>query len=90
MSSFVDCDALFPEISDVKICGPNKRTCYDSAKNELLEQDIAQEFAKSNKTSCNCLPSCFSNSYEAEISSTDLEFESYWEAILLKPIAPPQ
>ena len=63
-----------------KICGPNKKRCYKDALEEL--SSIAVDGVRDGDVpdglpTCNCLPSCTSLSYDAEISYGDIGFKNY-------------
>lgn len=69
-----------PHDNDTRICGQSEVQCYDSAEDNLMLSELKQSLDsgsgvnKLGKTVCNCLPSCTSINYDAEISQADFEF----------------
>lgn len=83
------CDCVkfsMPRDNDAKICGQSDVVCYDKAEDDLLADDLKKslkthsEENKRGTTDCNCLPSCTSINYDAEISQADYEFEKVFNA----------
>lgn len=68
-----------PRNESTKICNQKKVECYNEAEDELMLQKVLTnlDFVEVNqehgKIDCNCLPSCTSISYDAELSQTDFE-----------------
>lgn len=75
-----------PRNSTTPICSQAKVACYDSAEDKLMLSDLRQSlstgsgFSKFGKTDCNCLPSCTSINYDAEISQADYDFVKVLQA----------
>lgn len=69
-----------PRNKTTKICSQAEVDCYDLAEDNLMLSDLKQSlstgsgFNKFGRTDCNCLPSCTSINYDAEISQADFEF----------------
>jgi acid-sensing ion channel, other len=65
---------------DTRICTQSEIGCYDAAEDGLMLSELSQSLKsgsgvnKLGKTDCNCLPSCTSINYDAEISQADYEF----------------
>jgi acid-sensing ion channel, other len=62
-----------PLVPDVPVCGADKINCYDSAEAEILQHQILEKLQQGQSSECNCLPSCTSITYEAEISQADFD-----------------
>ena len=64
--------------------------CYDNAKKKKLLFDLDQELAKEKrkknrvKDECDCLPSCTSIRYDADISQADYDWEEVLNAFKMK------
>lgn len=61
------------------MCNARNVHCFNKAEDELTLREFDQGIASSGenfrgKTTCNCLPSCTSIAYEAEISQADYEY----------------
>lgn len=75
-----------PRINSTKICGQTSIKCYEEAEDRLLGEELSQslksgsELNKRGNTVCNCLPSCTSINYDAEISQADYEFVKVFES----------
>lgn len=75
-----------PRGNDTRICGQHEVECYDQAENGLMLEELEQSLAsgsgvnKLGKTNCNCLPSCTSINYDAEISQADFEYVKVFNA----------
>lgn len=75
-----------PRTNSTRICGQNEVECYDLAENGLMLEELEQSLAsgsgenKRGKTNCNCLPSCTSINYDAEISQADFEYVKVFNA----------
>lgn len=61
------------------ICGASMTKCYHDAEDELLNNNIRNHLSKIS-SDCNCLPVCTSIKYGTEISQSDLDFKSLFEA----------
>lgn len=80
-----------PRDESTKICNQSKVGCYNLAEDGLMESELSQSLEsgsgenKRGKTVCNCLPSCTSINYDAEISQADYEylkvFNSFGESL---------
>ena len=71
-----------PHEKGTKICAYNEVTCYHKAESDWLLEVLKNSIEK-NFTShhfCNCLPSCSSLEYDAEISQTDYNATAYLKA----------
>lgn len=65
------------------ICGASMIHCYHQAEDDLLSNNIRDNLSGStseNSSDCNCLPVCTSIKYETEISHSDFDFKSLFEA----------
>lgn len=56
-------------------------SCYNEAEDELLLKEFEQGLVTEaenvrGQTDCNCLPSCTSIAYEAEISQADFDYKT--------------
>ncbi|CRK87601.1 CLUMA_CG001397, isoform A [Clunio marinus] len=75
-----------PRDTETRICTQTEVFCYDSAEDDLMETELTQSLKsgsgvnKFGKTSCNCLPSCTSINYDAEISQADYEYVKVFNA----------
>lgn len=75
-----------PRSDGTRICSQTEVECYDAAEDELMLSDLKQSLStgsginKFGKTDCNCLPSCTSINYDAEISQADFEFKKVFGA----------
>ncbi|EDW17776.1 pickpocket protein 28 [Drosophila mojavensis] len=70
-----------PHNVNVPVCGLGNLTCYNEAEDKLLVQEFNQSVATKadnvrGQTDCNCLPSCTSIAYEAEISQADFDYKT--------------
>lgn len=69
-----------------KICGPAKIECYMQAKQSLFEEDIVDGLldneARLFRGRCNCLPSCTTVTYRANIDRAKL----HWREALLRTL----
>lgn len=69
-----------PRDKDTRICTQGEVACYDEAENGLMMAELTESLEsgsgenKRGKTKCNCLPSCTSINYDAEISQADFEY----------------
>lgn len=57
--------------------------CYHDAEDELLNNNIRNHLSGSTSETaadCNCLPVCTSIKYGTEISHSDFDFKSLFEA----------
>lgn len=66
---------------NVPVCGSRKLKCYNEAEDELLLKEFEQGLNTEDEnyrgqTDCNCLPSCTSIAYEAEISQADFDYKT--------------
>ncbi|XP_065361239.1 pickpocket protein 28 [Calliphora vicina] len=67
-----------PRNADIPVCGSRSISCMNDAEDELSLREFNQGIETSGEnyrgpTSCNCLPSCTSIAYEAEISQADYD-----------------
>ncbi|XP_064539836.1 pickpocket protein 28 [Drosophila montana] len=70
-----------PRNVNVPVCGAGNLKCYNDAEDELLLKEFEQGMATEGEnyrgqTDCNCLPSCTSIAYEAEISQADFDYKT--------------
>lgn len=64
-----------PREATTRICNQSEIACYQAAEDGLLENELFQRLASGiGKTVCNCLPSCTSIEYDAEISQADYDY----------------
>ncbi|XP_058464039.1 pickpocket protein 28-like [Malaya genurostris] len=65
-----------PHSNRTAICESNKIDCMILAENELLEMDAVKHRKGewNYRADCNCLPSCTSVQYDAEITQTDFDW----------------
>lgn len=69
-----------PRDNQTKICNQSQVGCYEEAEDGLMASELTQSLEsgsgmnKLGKTVCNCLPSCTSINYDAEISQADYEY----------------
>lgn len=66
---------------NVPVCGSANMKCYNEAEDELLLKEfeqglVTEEENLRGQTDCNCLPSCTSIAYEAEISQADFDYKT--------------
>lgn len=65
-------DDLFSGENHTKICGAAKIKCYNDAEDKLSEKSFIDGLTDDSyvtvKRGCNCLPSCTSITYDAEMS----------------------
>lgn len=57
--------------------------CYHQAEDDLLNSNILDHISGSiseSSSNCNCLPVCTAIKYETEISHSDFDFKSLFEA----------
>lgn len=73
---------IFKGNRSTPICGPMKIECYNDAEDRLLEKSFAEDLTNtaSARTKCNCLPSCTSITYDAEISQAKFDWENLFLA----------
>ncbi|KAG4070463.1 hypothetical protein HA402_005695 [Bradysia odoriphaga] len=66
-----------PRDDDTPICGSSKIACYDAAEDDLLYEQYMLGIAvnRDSQHECNCLPSCTSIRYDAEISQATFDWE---------------
>uniref|UniRef100_A0A034WQE2 Sodium channel protein Nach n=1 Tax=Bactrocera dorsalis TaxID=27457 RepID=A0A034WQE2_BACDO len=69
-----------PHTPDTPVCGASNVKCINEAEDQLLLKEFNQgaESAGENvrgRTECDCLPSCTSIAYEAEISQSDFDYK---------------
>lgn len=65
------------------ICGAAKIKCYNDAEDKLSEKEFINGLSNDNdvvKSGCNCLPSCTSITYDAEISQAKFDWVSLFTA----------
>lgn len=66
-----------PRDDETPICGTSKIPCYDQAEDDLLQEQYVDGITANDKLSlneCNCLPSCTSIRYEAEITQAPYDY----------------
>lgn len=69
--------------NDTKICGAAKIKCYNDAEDKLSEKEFTEGLGdniEKVKSGCNCLPSCTSITYDAEISQAPFDWVSLFTA----------
>lgn len=74
---------LFSGINSTPICGASKIFCYHKAEDDLLSHNIRDHLSGStsdDSPDCNCLPVCTSIKYDTEVSQSDFDFKSLFEA----------
>lgn len=77
---------MFLGDKDTPICKQTDIKCYDEAENKLMLSDLKEGLETVNKdnlrgrTHCNCLPSCTSINYDAEISQADFDWKKVFMA----------
>ncbi|XP_017063341.1 pickpocket protein 28 [Drosophila eugracilis] len=70
-----------PRNVNMPVCGDASLKCYNQAEDELLLREFTQGLVNAGEntrgeTECNCLPSCTSIAYEAEISQADFDYKT--------------
>lgn len=70
---------MFIGTDSTPICGASKITCYQNAEDELLSKNIRDNLNRT-VSDCNCLPTCTSIKYNTDISHSDFDFKSLFEA----------
>ncbi|XP_060654838.1 pickpocket protein 28 [Drosophila nasuta] len=70
-----------PRNMNAPVCGAGRLQCYNDAEDELLLKEFQQGMSQDGEntraeTDCNCLPSCTSIAYEAEISQADFDYKT--------------
>lgn len=67
-----------------EICGAAKIACYNEAEDKLSKKHFIEGLKNDNLVaahdSCNCLPSCTSITYDAEISQTSFNWVALFTA----------
>lgn len=67
---------------ETKICGAASLKCYQNAEEELFGEDVIEglkdETAKAFRIQCNCLSSCNTILYDAEVAHAKFD----WRALL--------
>jgi acid-sensing ion channel, other len=67
-----------PRLTGTPICPYSKIKCCENAEDELYEdQNLFSDDAQSTSEICNCLPSCTSINYNAEVSQIPLNPEEF-------------
>lgn len=75
-----------PRDSKTRICTQSEVHCYDASEDNLMLSELTESLSsgsgvnKLGKTNCNCLPSCTSINYDAELSQADFEFVKVFNA----------
>ncbi|XP_065086994.1 pickpocket protein 28-like [Ochlerotatus camptorhynchus] len=71
-----------PHDDRTEICGSSQIACYNAAENELLSHDVKHSVNSSYdfRAKCDCLPSCTSVQYDAEISQADFNWRDLFLA----------
>lgn len=66
-----------PRDDNTPICGSSKISCYDDAEDELIQAQYVHGIAgkKYSENECDCLPSCTSIRYDAEISQAPFDWD---------------
>lgn len=75
--------------ADTKICGAANIHCYNSAHDKLSEKKFIEGLADdidAVKNGCNCLPSCTSISYDAEISQATFDWVHTLAGLDIPPV----
>lgn len=65
------------------ICGASNIFCYHKAEDDLLNNNIRDNLSgtvSEDSSHCNCLPVCTSIKYDTEVSHSDFDFKSLFEA----------
>lgn len=66
-----------PRNSQTRVCGIAKLSCCNDAETELIQMKFKGSLERSGyKKQCDCLPSCTTISYDAEISQAGYDFKS--------------
>jgi len=87
--TFAECSCVkfsMPRNKSMPICEQKDVKCYDNAEDKLMASELSQSLEsgsgenKRGKTNCNCLPSCTSINYDAEISQADYEYAQVFGA----------
>ncbi|CAO1421220.1 unnamed protein product [Diamesa serratosioi] len=68
-----------PHEKGTKICAYNQVSCYHKAEADWMLEELKNSIEKNstNHHFCNCLPSCTSLEYDAEISQTNFNATAY-------------
>lgn len=69
--------------NQTSICGASKIVCYNNAEDKLLKKafvDGVGDDTNIGNMGCNCLPSCTSITYDAEISQANFDWVSLFTA----------
>lgn len=75
-----------PRVDGTPVCNHSMISCYEAAEDGLMENELSQSLEsgsainKRGTTACNCLPSCTSINYDAEISQADFEFVKVFQS----------
>lgn len=78
-----------PREAKTRICNQSEVTCCQAAEDGLLDE-LLQRLASGSgineleKTVCNCLPSCTSIEYDAEISQADYDFVQVFNSYMAR------
>ncbi|XP_058827730.1 pickpocket protein 28-like [Topomyia yanbarensis] len=72
-----------PRFNRTEVCESNMIECMIRAENELFERDAVERRKgdRNYRTGCNCLPSCTSVQYDAEITQNDFEWVRWVRAL---------
>lgn len=75
---------IFEGDANTSICGLGKLECYQNAEDKLREKTFVEGLKNEHSiaTSCNCLPSCSSITYDAEITQSKFNMEGVFNAFL--------
>lgn len=71
--------------SNAPICGSNKTGCYNQAEDDMLQKFFKDGLDKTripDDSECNCLPSCTSIAYDAEISQAKFDWKALFAALM--------
>lgn len=76
-----------PRDTSTPVCGAKSVTCYNEAEDAHLWQEFydglsrkESSYSHGGSTECNCLPSCTSIAYDAEMSQADFDWENLFLA----------
>lgn len=80
------CDCVkfhMPHEHGTAVCGAKKMSCYQEAMDKYLWSSAERNLVKKSGGSlhCDCLPSCESIHYNAEISQADMNYNKYFSTL---------
>ncbi|XP_037040054.1 pickpocket protein 28-like [Bradysia coprophila] len=67
-----------PRDAAAPICGSDRIQCYHFVRDTLMKSSITET---SMSRPCNCLPACYSITYDAQISQTPFDWNSYSKSL---------